>query len=255
MNAPMNGQWKGHVLLVRMNYDPKTAWQVTDAADAACFELSEAGYLVTPTKKLGTADIGDNRNAVVSQFYVRTEYTHLILYDQDISWELGTVLRLVTHPVDLVLGIYLKRVVGGGFALRTLPGPIEPVDPLTGQYKADGLIKIAGGPGGMMCLTRACVEKMVSAYSKRWYASPHVTGGKVWSLFEFEIHDNERISEDMNFCRMWRELGHAVWADPHIKLHHHGDMAFSGRLIDHLRETDRLIDHDKIAKIPLDASA
>jgi len=255
VNAPanMNGRFKGHVLFVRMAYDPKTKDEVTEAAEAACFELSAAGYLVTPTRKKGTADIGDNRNVVASQFYVRTEYTHLVMYDQDVSWEPGAILRLVVHPVDLVLGVYKKRIEPEGWPIRTLPGPVECVNPQTGKYHPDGIIKIAGGPGGLMRLSRSCIEKMVSAHADEWYASKLVPGGKVWDLFRFERLDHERISEDMNFCRLWRALGGDVWADPHLRLHHWGDKAFSGCLAAHLREIGRMIEPEKIAKIALDA--
>ncbi len=249
MNAPANANWKGKVMLVGMTYDPKTDYHVTDAVEAGCFELASCGYMPVPGRKRGTADVGDNRNAVFSQFYMRPEFTDLICYDQDVSWEPGTFQRLVSHPVDLVMGIYRKRAETQGYALRTLPGPMETVNPQTGKHHPDGLIKIAGGPAGLMRISRGCAEKMVTAYADRWYASKDIPGGKAWALFEFEVRNNERISEDMNFCRMWRDIGGEVWADPHLKLHHHGDTAYSGKLIDHLRETDRLIDSSAIAKV------
>ncbi len=225
---------------------------MTEAAQAACFELTEHGWLVTPTAKKGTADIGDNRNAVLAQFHVRPEYTHLVMYDQDVSWEPGTILRLVSHPVDFVLGVYPKRVEGHGWPLRTLPGPVETVNPQTGKYHADGIAKIAGGPGGLMRLSRNCVDRMIAANADSWHHSATVTGGKVWDLFKFDVINHERISEDMNFCRMWRAIGGDVWCDPHLMLHHWGDKAYSGRLIDHLSEIGRLVDPSKLAKVAVD---
>ena len=252
--ANMSGQFKGHVLLVRIAYDPKTNDEVRDWQEQECFDLTQAGYLVTPAAKKGTADLEDNRNTVASQFYQRPQFTHLIMFDQDVRGTPGALRRLVEHDVDLVAGVYRKRVAGQGFAVRTLPGPAETVDPKTGKYKADGLIKIAGAPGGLLCMTRACIEKMVTAYSDHWYASGLVPGGRVWALFEFDVIDHERISEDMNFSRRWRELGGDLWADPHLELHHHGDAAFSGRYIDHLRQLGKLIEPGKMARIETPAA-
>ncbi len=175
------------------------------------------------------------------------------MVDADVSWEPGAALRLMSHPVDLVLGAYPKRSEGEGYPIRKLPGPVECVNPVTGQYHPNGLAKIAGGPAGLMRISRACIEKMITAHADTWYGQPQVENlRKAWNLFEFSVIDHERISEDMNFCRKWREIGGEVWVDPHLKLHHHGDKTYSGCFAEHLRELSMLAEPDTILKIAID---
>lgn len=256
MNAPANSntpKFKGHLFIAVVTYRPEIDYRVKDAVEAACFELSRNGWLVTPATKPGSADLCDNRNTIAAHFYANPDYTHALFVDADVSWEPGAILRLVSHPVDFVLGAYPKRSEGEGYPIKKLPGPIEFVDPRTGKYHPNGIAKIAGGPGGLMRISRACIEKMIAAHADEWYGQPQVEPiKKAWDLFQFSIIDHERISEDMNFCRKWRDLGGDVWVDPHLKLHHHGGKTYSGCFAEHLMELDMIIEPGKMERFPVD---
>lgn len=242
MNDP-----RGHVLIALVSNRAKED-EVTDAIEAAQHGLMRMGYLSTRVT-FGSADLEDARNVLTSQFYVSPHYTDLLCLDDDVSWAPGTIERLMMHPVDVVLGAYPRRAEGEGYSIRTFPGPIECVDPTTGNPHPHGLIKIAGGPAGLMRLSRQAVSRLVEAQAEDWYHQPKVDGGKAWCLWEFDVIDHERISEDMNLCRKWRSLGGNVWCDPHLVLHHHGKKRYSGRLTDHLRELGRLVEPDKVQRI------
>jgi hypothetical protein len=254
MSAP-EGKFRGHVLMMGIRYNACTHDAVHDALEQACFELTQNGYLVTPGKQRGTADVEDNRNTALTLFHVRKDFTHMVMYDQDVSWEPGTIIRLIMHPVDLVVGVYPKRAEGQGWPLKTFPEPMQCMNPQSGKPHPNGLIKIAGGPGGLMRFNRSAIDKLIEHRRDHWYASKLIPGGKCWSLFEFDVIDHERVSEDMNFCRMWRDMGEDVWCDPHLMLHHHGDKAYSGQVIDHLKQIGRVIDPAKMAKVSLDAGS
>lgn len=226
---------------------------VRDAVEGAQHGLAQIGWLSTRVT-FGSADLEDTRNVLTSQFYMAKHFTRLLLLDDDVSWAPGAVERLVRHPVDVVLGAYPRRAEGEGFSIQTFPGPIECVDPTSGQPHPYGLIKVAGGPAGMMLLSRNAVETLVEAQADDWYHQPRVDGGKAWPLWEFDVVDHERISEDINLCRKWRRLGGDIWVDPHLTLHHHGKKAYSGQLARHLREIGRLIEPGKVQKIALEAA-
>jgi len=239
----------GHLFIaVTSNRDSCDA--VRDAIEAAQHGLARIGWLSSRVT-FGSADLEDARNCLIAQFHVTKEYTHILFVDDDVSWAPGAVERLVSHPVDFVLGAYPRRAEGEGYSIRTIPGPVECVDPSTGMPHPTGIAKIAGGPAGMMRLSRRAVDILVSADRDRWYAQPKVTGGKAWQIWEFDVIDHERISEDMNLCRKWRALGGDVWVDPHLTLHHHGRKTYSGRFADHLREAGRLIEPSKVQKISI----
>jgi hypothetical protein len=49
-----------------------------------------------------------------------------------------------------------------------------------------------------------------------------------------------RVTEDINFCRLWRDIGGKVWVDPHLTLFHHGGKSYEGNLAQHLAEIGRM---------------
>ena len=52
---------------------------------------------------------------------------------------------------------------------------------------------------------------------------------KVYDFFKVQNVDNELLSEDYNFCHMYRERGGAVWVAPWCELGHFGAYLFSGQ--------------------------
>lgn len=247
MNQP-----RGHVVLgIPSNRSiPHAVYQAIEGAQLSLFKM---GYLFTPII-FGSSDLEDSRNTIMSQFYVEKSYTHIFMIDDDVHWGDGTIERLISHPVDFVLGAYRLKQPEEKFPVRKLPGPMECVDPVTGKPHPRGLIKIAQGPGGLMRLTRAAIERYVAAYPDEWYFQKKVTGGKAWRFFEFDVIDHERIGEDMNFCRKWRAIGGDVWCDPHITTHHVGQATFSGCFADHLKSEGLLTEPEKVQKISLEAA-
>lgn len=242
---------RGHLFIALLSYRPEINYHVMESIEACVGPLAMMGWRSQRILNLGSADLCDSRNILVSQFLAMPEYTHILLVDGDVSWEPGTVERMVSHPVDLVLGAYRKRADPEEFPVRMLSERVEFIDPATGTPHPKGICKIAGGPAGLMRISRACLQQMVSARPGRWYHQPKVSTKRAWDLFEFTVINNSRHSEDMNFCRQWREMGGDVWLDPHLKLHHHGDKTYSGCFADHLRQLGRTSEPGKVVRMPL----
>jgi len=241
---------KWHLLISIIAYKKQIDYEVTDSIEAALPGLAMMGWRAQRFSGGGSADLAGCRNTHFAVAHAGP-FTHMLFIDSDVWWEPGSIERLVSHDVDLILGAYPRRKAGAGFAIRTLPGPQLLVNPKTGAYDPQGILEIAGGPSGMMLISRACMEKMVTSYSDLWYADPEVSTGKSYNLFEFAVRDHERMGEDLHFCRMFRAVGGRVWTDPHLKLHHNGDTTFSGCFADHLRQMGRLVDPGKVQKVPV----
>lgn len=248
INTPKEGS-PGHLMIGIVNIDNKPDVRMTEAVEEACMSLSRYGWNITQRKAFGSSDLEDSRNQIGAEFYANRQFTQALLVDGDVSWEPGTVERLLMHPVDFVLGAYPKRSDGEGYPIRKLPGPVECVNPITGEPHPYGIAKIAAGPAGLLRISRASIDRLVEANADSWYGQPKVTGKKAWQLFEFTVEDHERYSEDMNFCRKWRAIGGEVWCDPHLTLHHHGDKTYSGRFADHLKELGLMAGAGKVEPI------
>ena len=243
---------RGRLFLGVLNYKPELNCQVSDAIEHAHWSLHiNHKWLVTRAFHVGSSDICDSRNVIVTQFYRQPQFTHALLVDGDVAWEPGAVARMLSHNVDLVLGAYPKRGDNEGFPIKFLD-EVTPrtVNPRTGEYNADGLIKIKGGPTGFMLFKRTVIDRMVEAWPDAWYHHPKAIGGKALDLFNFVVRDNKRSSEDMNFCRMWRDLGGDVWCDPHLTLRHIGDKTWAGKFVDELALLAPRNTTEKIIKIP-----
>lgn len=241
----------GHLYIGICSNRTGPTWELSKALEFASVELFTKRWLVSKGRA-GSSDIEDGRNQLFTFFYNNPAYTHALFLDDDVHWEGDAIWRLVNHPVDFVLGAYPKRAEGEGFPISMLDEPIEFVDPSTGESDPkNGLLKIAGGPGGMMRITRACAEKLVKAHPEDWYHQPCVPGTKkAWNMFEFTVKEHIRRSEDKNFCFKWREIGGDVWCDPHLMLHHHGDKTYSGCFAHYLRHVG-LKPPGKVVKIDL----
>lgn len=185
-------------------------------------ELAAAGIKVTVQDEAGNAMIGHARSLFCAMF-LGTDATDLVFIDHDVTWEPGALLRLLSHPVEMVAGIYPKRADPLGFNVRYMQDRKELwADPAT------GLLEVEGVPAGMFRISRTALEKMVVAYPEKRFADHHAPKGFAWALFD-NIHEGDAyFGEDYSFCRRWRQIGGQVWADPNIEMGHIGNKKFTG---------------------------
>ena len=201
------------------------------ALHEAARSLAESGCQ-SAIVRAQSADLCGDRNRLFAGF-ADSGMTDMLCIDADVSWPPGSVERLMSHHVDLVFGAYPLKGDGLGYALRGLPNSpdsVRCVDPVTGEVAKGGLIEMQGGPAGFMRITKRCADQMLKAYGDLWYEDKNAPGGKAWSLFEFTYSREERRrwSEDIEFCRKYREAGGKVWVDPWLTLEHHGKKTWRG---------------------------
>ena len=83
---------------------------------------------------------------------------------------------------------------------------------------------------GFMLIRRDVFEKLQPHVG--WYDNGGVTipkGEQVYDYFKVQNYDHELLSEDYNFCHLYREHGGTVWAAPWCELGHFGAYLFSGQ--------------------------
>jgi hypothetical protein len=190
--------------------------------------LIERGDSVEIFDESGNAMIADCR-AVIVQKFLETKATHLVFVDTDVSWEKGAVLKLVDHDEDFVGAAYPYR-----------RDPIE--YPLSWDLDKEevwanrkGLIEVWGLPAGLMCLSRAMLEKMVAAHPELMFLTTNTESKKACGLFEPYRDGEMKYGEDYSFCNRWRDLGGKIYLDPEIKTGHIGFKTFVGHVGDWLK--------------------
>ena len=181
--------------------------------------LEQAGWKVSLSGRCGDSFIPRARNSILAEFLSR-EADYLLMLDDDVSWKPEQLVRFLSHPVDVVAGMYRYKMDEENYPIRWLNGEIW-IDKKTLLWEVESV------PAGFLRLSRACILKMVEAYKDREFHDT-VTDLNAHALFDFELHDKAYWGEDYTFCRRWREIGGKVYVDQTLELEHHGRKAYTG---------------------------
>lgn len=190
--------------------------------------LQARGDSWTLEDECGNGLIADARALIVAKF-LASESDQLVFIDSDVCWEAGALLKLVDHPVDMVVGIYPQRKDPISYCVRWLEKKELWADPKT------GLLEVGGTPAGFMKLSRPQLEAMVEHYEDLWFYMENAPDNKGWALFSDYWIDHCKLGEDYAFCARWIDMGGKVWIDPEISMGHIGNKTFQGHLGDWLR--------------------
>jgi len=169
------------------------------------------------------------RNQILAQF-LASDATDLVFIDSDIGWEAKSLLRLISHDVPIVAGVYRRKIESVSFTVQFADMRAVELD------RATGLIEATRVGAGFLRLQRNAIERMVVAYPNLRYSQP-LPSGKTeerHALFDTSLVNGGFCGEDYTFCDRWRAAGGKVWVDPDIALRHVGTTAYTGSILDAL---------------------
>lgn len=227
---------RGHVLIAFPAYTGTVHVQTMRSVIADIMLLAMRGFNVSIADECGNAMIADCRAKIVADFVRQTQFTHLVMIDHDVSWEPGSLVKLVEHEVDFVCGMYPKRSDPLTFNFRSAlqDGKGLEIDPAT------NLVEVWGVPAGFLCLKRACCEKMIAAYDELKFEvergqdplGNELPRNVAWALFDPYRPEGTltKLGEDYAFCQRWRDIGGRVFIDVSIAMGHTGNKTFRGQL-------------------------
>jgi hypothetical protein len=166
----------------------------------------------------GCSLITQARNQLVRDF-LSSDCERLVFVDADVAWSTGELLRIATHPVDFVGGVYRFKEARERYPVHWIEERAE-----IWADKATGLIEVALIPCGFMSLSRDVFVRLAGAFPERAY-------NHAGEIFHAYFHCPPGDGEDGTFCREWREQGGQVWLDPELTLTHvGGSQAYTGRV-------------------------
>jgi hypothetical protein len=165
------------------------------------------------------SNVNRARNSCAAKF-LSGDATHLMFVDADIQFNPRDIVKLVGHDKDIVGGIYPQK---------TLP-PKMVVNTLDNARTEGDLVEVGTLGTGFMLVKRTVFEQMISAGATPYgddIGLSDVENNNQYDFFNCTIDSNGRyLTEDWSFCRKWRELGGAIWADTTIALAHVGYYRF-----------------------------
>jgi len=185
--------------------------QTLDAIRESCALLTASGvdhYMVT---EVGNPYVSAARAAMLRKA-LDVKADVIVFIDHDLSWKPADLLKLIQTEGDVVAGLYRFKKPEVHFM-----GVLDDDD---GQVKVreDGCIKATRVPAGFLKITRAAVNKFMTAY-------PHLMYGEASApsvdLFNHGAHNGAWWGEDYAFSRNWIDKCGEIMVIPDLDLTHH----------------------------------
>ena len=166
------------------------------------------------------------RSKCANFFLNNTEHEYLFFLDSDIGFNPEDVLKLLSHQVDIVSGVYPMKTIPIRYCYNT----IQP------EQRRGDLVKIEGNGMGFVFIHRNVFLNMAQNFPDLKYIPstndsnhPPTQAEMNHSYHYFMEHkeNNSFMSEDKSFFHRARMLGYDVWLDTSIKLQHIGSHIFA----------------------------
>jgi len=148
-------------------------------------------------------------------------FDDLIFIDSDVEWNPEWVFKLLEYPEDVVGGVYPKKSDNLQFPVHALKD---------GLKIEDGLIEVDGLPTGFLKISKSALQKV-------WDVSQEYQneGRTCRMVFDIKVMDGDLVSEDVVFCRKWRDLGGKVYLDPSMSCNHVGVKKYTGNFMEYIK--------------------
>ena len=175
-------------------------------------------------------DIEQMRNMAMSYWYdLLPDSEYLLFVDSDMGFSPQLVLDMLAFGEPIVGGVYPKRTY-----------PIDwCVSGLKDGEKRGEFWEVEGLGGGVLLIRRDAVTKMIERFpdligNYMSLSDMKEAGCKRTLRFFDKIQtDKGPVSEDISFCRRWRETGGQVWGAVGHEISHVGMHAFTAGFLSH----------------------
>ncbi|WP_156526600.1 hypothetical protein [Cupriavidus gilardii] len=214
----------------------------------AAFYQRGIGFEYAWTKSSSLITIA--RNLLVNWFLKRTACSHLLFIDADMVFRSADVLAMLEADLDVIAAMCPRKEIhwsNVAAAARNHPdmaphqlakvsasyGTFELVQPELG-IKTHTPVEVNGIGTGIMLIKRGVFERMATAYPDATMKSPDRSSDERIHVF-FDLGRDEHgdmLSEDLMFCKRWRDLGGKVHGAPWFEVGHIGSHEFRGSLFD-----------------------
>ena len=203
---------------------PEALWMIS--LFATLEEFRRLGVKCQWSLERYNADIGLARSHILSEF-MRSDFSHLLMIDDDMTWEIPAIHRMVYANEPFVAVAGPKKRYPLKFAASHVDDNNDPLPLVTDPDKAIAEVTSVGA--AFTLIRRDCVEKMIAAYPELEYVGGD---GKIgYGLFLPAIENRRWLPEDFAFCQRWRKIGGKVYICPDVPLGHIGAHEFKGDLM------------------------
>jgi len=170
------------------------------AADLMALQLPSNTRVIWQVRTM----IDTARNLLVKKALEDVTVTHILMIDDDMTFESDFLLKLIAHDVDIVGGLAFKRTPDyHPCVYKKINGTDDhtPIFPEVFQ-EVDAI-----GTGGIL-IKREVFEKLKYPFFETWYA---------------EDNPDKHFSVDFDFCLKSKAAGLKIFVDPEASMGHIGE--------------------------------
>ena len=186
----------------------------------------------------GNADLVAARAELFAAF-IESDYSHLLMIDDDMGWDVNAIARLLWSKKDFVSVAGRKKRDTPIFALNVLAHEERVIEIAVDQTSGTAEVKEVGLAFSLF--SRSCIMRMVEAYPELTYTLPGKE--KRWSLcLPLFTKEGAYKAEDYAFCHRWRAIGGQVFVCPDVSIKHIGGMSvYEGSWADSWRPDPKVL--------------
>lgn len=237
MSSRSPGKLPASICIATPAYEGTCKMGYVESLLALAINLMQAGVGLHFTTSKG-AMIVPGRNLCVDYFLNKTNATHLLFIDSDMTWRTNDMLRLLGYSELDVVGAMCPRKDYDWNRIaqiaRTRP-EVAPADlPLYGarqvldiDVSADDIIEVSALGTGIMLIRRETFDALRHAHPE-WLQAGHGIHAGTFAYFGGARNANG-VGEDVTFCADVRALGKKVYACPWLRIGHIGNHEFVGQ--------------------------
>lgn len=192
---------------------------------------------------MGNESLITRGRSIIAERFLKSQGTHLLFVDSDVSFQAASVLRLLAfEKADVACGIYAKKGLDWTkihdkphipAAQRLLQFNINMVQGKEKHNVEKGFVEVHDAATGFFCIKRSTIQTLRDAYWEERRCKNDIPGSRdtvpeYCALFDTHICPTTRryLSEDYFFCRLCQEQGLKVYADITCPLTHTGSIQY-----------------------------
>lgn len=207
--------------------------------------LTGKGYRVSYSELSNESLITRGRNTL-TEIFLRTGNDYLLFIDSDQGFNAEGVVRMIEEEVDLIGAAVPMKGINWERVRSAVKDNQQNLSKFTSIYNVnistEQKQKLRENPGqivevdyigtGIMLISRNVFQRLKESTPS--YRSDQTNlagiqyGDTIYNFWRTDIDPTSRrlLSEDYNFCNMWRSLGGKIYLAPYIKVVHVGTYWF-----------------------------
>lgn len=211
------------VLIASPSHDGKVdVWHCAALTETAKIGLTK-NINIIPIYMSFDALVQRARNDIFQMVYMNDIIDDLIFIDCDIDWNPSDIFKLLDYNHEIVAVPVPKKSDYEQYNIKSLTKM---------EINDEGLVEVDGVGTGFMRIRKDAVKKIYERSDE--YTEPHKEK-PVRMVFNIDIIDGELYSEDMVFCKKWKDLGGKIYIDPSIVCGHSGTKKWIGNFYNWLK--------------------